>query len=79
MYEKLAERLGQKDGYLCLGKQKEVSDAICIALELLDELQGKGDEEKISGVNFSVAAAKKDNKIFGQIVFLRQTGIAPRP
>jgi len=79
MYEKLAARLGQKDGYQCLRSQKEVGEAICIALELIEELEQKKDTETVFGTTFSVAMAKSGNRVFGQIVFLRQTGMAPRP
>ncbi len=78
-FGQLAMRLGQKTGYQCLGSSREVGEAIAAALTLLEELDQKPDAEKVFDTTFTVAEAKQDNRVFGQIVFLRMTGVAKTP
>ena len=78
-YEELAQRLGSRNGHLCLGKVHEVSQAICLVLDLLEELKDRPDTEDVFGTSFSVKEAREDNGIFGQIIFLRQIEALHKP
>lgn len=72
----LARRLETEDGYQIFGRSGESEETKRIAFEILEELATKDDTETVAGTTFSVAEAKTDNNIFGQIVLLRTRGKA---
>lgn len=70
----LNERVDTENGYLIFARAGESEDSKKIALDLIRELAKGDDTENVAGTTFSVAEAKKDNSILGQIVFLRMQG-----